>query len=108
MSKVFELKVFKNGGSNAVRIPASIDIEDGKLFLVLGDNGTMTLEKTSPKPMAKFFALLEQLRDQRQDDDGKVDRSVDGLGLPSGIEMTPDRSWMVELEEAFDNPGGNQ
>ena len=59
MGKVFELKVFKNGGSNAVRIPASIQLSGDKLFLVVEDDGRMRLERDQPQPMAGFFALLD-------------------------------------------------
>lgn len=95
MSKVFELKVFKNGGSNAVRIPSSINVRDGKLFLVLGDDGSMTLETSNPVPMARFFALLDQGKPADVAStlsEGEFQRAAVGK---------PDRSWMDELEAAF-------
>lgn len=98
MSKVYELKVFKNGGSNAVRIPAGIEIFDGKLFLVLGDDGSITLERNSPQPMAGFFALLDELAIQSEEIE------AEDVELPSDSKW-PDREWMDELEVAFAQPG---
>lgn len=102
MSKVYELKVFKNGGSNAVRIPAGIEIFDGKLFLVLGDDGTITLERNSPQPMAGFFALLDELAIQPE----AVE--AEDVELPRVIGDQPDREWMDYLEVAFAKPGGDE
>ena len=58
MSKVYELKVFKNGGSNAVRIPAAIPIAGDRLYLVVDNDSAMRLERSDPEPMRDFFDYI--------------------------------------------------
>lgn len=88
MDKVFELKVFKNGGSNAIRIPATIEIPDGRLYLVVGDDDRMRLERRNPQRMAGFFAFLDEMKKQ-----GKLDDlSDEDFVIERGPEVH--RDWM--------------
>lgn len=62
MKNVMEVKPFKNGGSNAVRIPKSFKIENGVVYMTIDEaSGDITISSQSPKPFAKLFKLLEQI-----------------------------------------------
>ena len=102
MSKVYELKVFKNGGSNAVRIPAAIQIPGDHLYLVLADDGSMTIDRESPRPMSKFFAMLDQAAAA-----GALE-SIDPAEFERKPEVAPNRAALEELEAAFKNNGAAQ
>jgi virulence-associated protein VagC len=61
MKTVIELKVFKNGGSNAIRIPASVKLEEPVLFLEVDDESDeMGLYKERPQKFKRLFELLDQ------------------------------------------------
>lgn len=61
MKNVIEVKTFKNGGSNAVRIPASFKIENGVVYMTIDEaSGDITISRNSPHPFAKLFKLLDQ------------------------------------------------
>lgn len=61
MKTVVEAKVFKNGGSNAIRIPAAFKIENEVVFLTIDDESEqITLSRQRPKPFAKLFELLDK------------------------------------------------
>ncbi|MFM6971321.1 MAG: hypothetical protein ACKOWH_01875 [Rhodoluna sp.] len=61
MKNVIEVKPFRNGGSNAVRIPASFKIENGVVYMTMDEvTGDITISSRSPKPFAKLLALLDQ------------------------------------------------
>ena len=58
--KIFKTKVFKNGGSLAIRIPAALRSDAGELFLwASGDEGTFTVS-TKP-PVDRYQAFIEWL-----------------------------------------------
>jgi antitoxin VapB len=58
---IIQAKVFKNGGSNAIRIPASFKIDSRIVYLSLDDElGEITITKNSPRPFAKLLALHEK------------------------------------------------
>jgi virulence-associated protein VagC len=62
MKSVVELKVFKNGGSNAVRIPASVKLTQPVLYLEIDDESDeMGLYKEHPEKFKRLFELLDQL-----------------------------------------------
>lgn len=62
MKNVMEVKPFKNGGSNAVRIPKSFKIQNGVVYMTIDEaSGDITISSQSPKPFAKLFKLLEQI-----------------------------------------------
>ncbi|MDE2386727.1 MAG: hypothetical protein KGL77_03420 [Actinomycetales bacterium] len=102
MDKVFELKVFKNGGSNAIRIPATIEIPDGRLYLVVGDDDSMRLERRNPQPMKGFFDLLDQMQV-----DGRLATIADEEFVREDWSEL-DREWMDELEAAFADKEGRK
>lgn len=61
MKTIIELKVFKNGGSNAIRIPASIKLDEPVLFLEIDDESEeMGLFKERPQKFKRLFDLLDQ------------------------------------------------
>jgi virulence-associated protein VagC len=94
MRKVYELKVFKNGGSNAVRIPVAINIPTDKLFLVVDERGRMTLELKDPKPMSGFFALLDQLEAEGKLESPQNDKSwEDFQEWRATVPDSPRRDW---------------
>ena len=61
MKTIYELKVFKNGGSNAVRIPASVRLDEPVLFLEIDDSSdVMGLYTERPHKFKRLFELLDQ------------------------------------------------
>jgi antitoxin component of MazEF toxin-antitoxin module len=61
MKMIIELKVFKNGGSNAIRIPASIKLNEPVLFLEIDDETEeMGLYRERPQKFKRLFELLDQ------------------------------------------------
>ena len=61
MKSIIELKVFKNGGSNAIRIPASIKLDAPVLFLEIDDETEeMGLYLKRPQKFKRLFELLDQ------------------------------------------------
>ena len=61
MKTVIEAKVFKNGGSNAIRIPASFKLDAPIVYLSLDDEaGEITVSKNKPRPFAKLLALNDE------------------------------------------------
>lgn len=62
MKNVMAVKPFKNGGSNAVRIPKSFKIENGVVYMTIDEaSGDITISSQSPKPFAKLFKILDQI-----------------------------------------------
>lgn len=60
MKSVIAAKVFKNGGSNAIRIPASFKLEAQIVYLSVDDEaGEITISKKKPRMFAGLFALHE-------------------------------------------------
>ena len=60
MKTIYELKVFKNGGSSAVRIPAALRIDQSVLFLEVDEtSGEMELFKDRPQKFKRLLELLE-------------------------------------------------
>lgn len=61
MWEIYKAKIFRNGGSQAIRIPAQWRFESEEVF-VRFDEGLQALVITerSPKPMENFFALAEK------------------------------------------------
>ncbi len=75
METVLECKVFKNGGSNAIRLPASLEITGACVYLVVDEkSGSITLRKEKPNRLAKFFELQERLG-PIGDDDWLIERN---------------------------------
>lgn len=61
MKTITELKVFKNGGSRAVRLPAGF-LENQVLLFAEYDEASdsITITKRHPKPFDSLFALHEK------------------------------------------------
>jgi len=56
--KIFKTKVFKNGGSLAIRIPAALRSDAGELYLwASDDHGSFTV---SPKPPVDRKARIQE------------------------------------------------
>lgn len=61
MKTLYELKVFRNGGSNAVRIPAAILLKDQFLYLeVDSESEELSLYREKPQKFKRLFELLDQ------------------------------------------------
>lgn len=75
MKTVLEAKVFKNGGSSAIRLPASLNITGGVVYLEIDEEtGAIEIKRQKPGRLEAFFALQEQLG-QIGDDDWLPERS---------------------------------
>ena len=58
MKTLVEAKVFKNGGSNAIRIPAAFKLDVPIVYLSFDDeSGEITVSKNKPRPFAKLLEL---------------------------------------------------
>ena len=62
MKTVVETKVFKNGGSSAIRIPASIKLEPGSVVYIEVNNDVedIVIHRHKPTRLSKFFAMQKQ------------------------------------------------
>jgi virulence-associated protein VagC len=61
LKTVLEAKVFKNGGSSAIRLPASLNITEGVVFLEVDDEtGDIEIKRHNPNPFQELFALHEK------------------------------------------------
>jgi virulence-associated protein VagC len=93
MKMIFELKVFKNGGSKAIRIPASVKLDEPVLFLEIDDESDeMGLYKERPQKFKRLFELLDQ---QGPTSDAEWDVERDDLEWP-------ERESLKELERHFE------
>ncbi len=62
MKTVLELKIFKNGGSNAIRLPASLNLSESSIFLEIDDESNdLVLKRQKPNRFDSFFALQAKL-----------------------------------------------
>ena len=58
MNTIIEAKVFKNGGSNAIRIPAIVKLTNPVVYLEIDeDSGDIIIHKDKPQRFAKLLAL---------------------------------------------------
>ena len=61
MKTILEAKVFKNGGSSAIRLPASLNITSGVVYLEVDDEtGDIEIKRLKPNPFDELFALHEK------------------------------------------------
>jgi antitoxin VapB len=61
VKNVIQAKVFKNGGSNAIRIPASFKLDSQIVYLSVDDEaGEITVLRNNPRPFAQLLALHEK------------------------------------------------
>ena len=66
---VHEAKVFKNGGSSAIRLPASLNITGGVVYLEVDEEtGVIAIKRQKPNRLDAFFALQEKLGPIGDDD----------------------------------------
>lgn len=69
MKTIIEAKIFKNGGSNAIRLPASLKITEPVVYLVVdNETGIISLKREKPSRLDEFFALQEQFGSIGDDD----------------------------------------
>lgn len=93
MKTVYELKVFRNGGSNAVRIPAAVQLKDQVLYLeVDSESEDLALYKEKPQKFKRLFELLDQ-HGPITSDDWVVERDDSEW---------PERESLRELERHFE------
>lgn len=92
MQRIVEAKVFKNGGSNAIRIPASVKVEPGSVvYIVLNDESDdFLVQRLKPSRLAKFFALQKSLG-PIGDDDWLPERSHEPEPMRQSIKDLIDR-----------------
>ena len=69
MKTVLEVKVFKNGGSSAIRLPASLNITSGVVYLEVDEEkDSILIKRQKPNRLDTFFALQEKLGPVGDDD----------------------------------------
>lgn len=70
MQRIVEAKVFKNGGSSAIRVPASFKLEPGAVvYIELNDEvDDFVVHRRKPKNLSKFFELQAALGPISDDD----------------------------------------
>jgi antitoxin VapB len=62
MREIQKAKIFKNGGSQAIRIPAQWRFDADEVFVRFDESlNALVITERHPKPMANFFALVEKL-----------------------------------------------
>ena len=58
MKTIIEAKVFKNGGSNAIRIPAIVKLTSPVVYLEIDEgSGDIIIHRDKPQRFAKLLAL---------------------------------------------------
>lgn len=61
MRDVVKAKIFKNGGSQAIRIPAQWRFGGEEVFVRFDEDlNALVITERSPKPMERFFALAKK------------------------------------------------
>lgn len=59
MPEIHKAKIFKNGGSQAIRIPAQWRFSVDEVYLRFdSDRNELIISERNPKPMARFFEAL--------------------------------------------------
>lgn len=88
MSEIQKAKLFKNGGSQAIRIPAQWRFEEDEVFVRFDeDRKELIISKSNPAPMARFFALLEKLGPISEDEWPELDRNYPESPRPGWLEL---------------------
>ncbi len=92
MNTIIEAKVFKNGGSNAIRIPAIVKLTNPVVYLEIDeDSGDIIIHKDKPQRFAKLLALHAKYG-PISDEDWAIDRDTSEW---------PVRPSLTELDEHF-------
>jgi antitoxin VapB len=70
MAKVYVAKIFQNGGSQAVRIPAELRFEQPEVYLwKSADTDAICISSNPPSNFANFLALQQALLPQLSRDE---------------------------------------
>lgn len=68
MREVYKARIFKNGGSQAIRIPAQWRFDSEEVFVRFDEQmNALVITERDPKPMQNFFALASQYGAPDQD-----------------------------------------
>lgn len=82
---VLEAKVFKNGGSSAIRLPASLNITSGVVYLEVDDEtGDIVIKRQNPNPFQELFALHEKYGPIDDDEWPNFERSHEPAPIRKG------------------------
>lgn len=93
MKTIYELKVFKNGGSNAVRIPAAVALKEPVLYLEAdSESDELSLFKENPQKFKRLFELLDR--------HGPI--AAAEWGVERDDSDWPERKSLSELESHFE------
>lgn len=61
MQRIFKAKIFKNGGSQAIRIPSQMRFDSDEVFLRYDEAvGGIVITERNPKSLERFFALVQE------------------------------------------------
>jgi antitoxin VapB len=62
MQEIHKAKIFKNGGSQAIRIPAQWRFDSDEVYVRFDETlNALVITQRHPKPMERFFALAREL-----------------------------------------------
>lgn len=68
MREVYKARIFKNGGSQAIRIPAQWRFDSEEVFVRFDEQlNALVITERDPKPMQAFFTLASQYGASDQD-----------------------------------------
>lgn len=87
MKTVLEAKVFKNGGSSAIRLPASLNITGGVVYLEIDEEtGNIEIKRRKPNPFDELFALHEKYGPVSDDEWPNFERSHEPAPIRKSIQ----------------------
>jgi antitoxin VapB len=92
MQEIHKAKIFKNGGSQAIRIPAQWRFDSEEVYVRFDETlNALVITQRHPRPMEKFFALVEKLGPIPEDEWPTLDPVPD----------SPRPGWeaLIELED---------
>ena len=89
MAKVYVAKIFQNGGSQAVRIPADLRFEQPEVYLWRSaDSDAVCISSNPPSNFANFLALQQVLLPQLSRDELESEVRLESqTGLPEFLEV---------------------
>ena len=94
MKTVIEAKVFKNGGSNAIRIPAVVKLTSPVVYLEIDEaTGDIVIHKHKPQRFAQLIELQKE-----QGPIGDADWNIEPNHEPIDWPVRPS---LAELDEHF-------
>lgn len=87
MKTVLEAKVFKNGGSSAIRLPAALNITSGVVYLEIDEeSGNIEIKRLKPNPFDELFALHEKYGPVADDEWPNFERSHEPAPIRKSIQ----------------------